>query len=872
MTHRLIPFFLVLLLMAGCQTSEKHFITDEAYRQQVTSDFEEARKLAAHRDAELFGVMNQNLTTREQEALMFLYAYMPLNDMADYDGTFFLRNVKLALAAADTFAWGKTVPEDVFRHFVLPYRVNNESLDSSRALFFRELLPRVKNLSMKEAALEVNHWCHEKVNYQGTDGRTISPLGAICTAYGRCGEESTFTTTALRAVGIPARQVYTPRWAHTDDNHAWVEVWVDGKWYFMGACEPAPDLNQGWFAGPALRTMMVHTNAYGRYLGSEKVLKSYGKYAKLNLLENYAPTKQIAVKVTSSEGKIISGAQVDFGLYNYAEFYPLHRTKTDSNGCATFETGLGDIMVWVSDNNRFNLSRLTVESTDTLILPLTHKEGDDFVYESDNVPPVAKEPARVPETGQKENDRRLTAEDSIRNAYIATFIGENDARSMAATLGIDAARFWQVMQHSRGNWKTISGFVANTPDSLRNLALSLLETIAEKDLHDTPESVLANHLKGYVRQGGSLTPDDLQRLYVLNPRIDVEMLVPYRLLLADSLASLKKETPAATIAALSGWIKQNITIDSVNNYYRINISPAGVFNMRRSDPANRDLFFVAACRSLGIPARLEPTTKTPQYFDGEWTTVSFASGKTEAFVADKAFLSLSYNPAEQPEPLYYVHFSLARFDGKVMQTLEFEEMKPISRFEKTISLEPGYYRLLTGNRLGDGTVLIRQVFFNLTKDEHKTLDLVIRHEQNPLKPIAEWKENHMDLKTTTIVGWIDPQTEPGRHFMVDLEPVKESFEKAGITMMIYTADNNTAAKLSDRLPGNANTGTDSGWKLAKACATESGLKTNGSLPAFIVLTPNGDILYHTSGYQIGTGEQLLKIMQRVIRGEKKSSR
>jgi len=42
----------------------------------------------------------------------------------------------------------------------------------------------------------------------------------------------------MRAVGIPARQVYTPRWAHTDDNHAWIEVWTGDRWHFMGACEP----------------------------------------------------------------------------------------------------------------------------------------------------------------------------------------------------------------------------------------------------------------------------------------------------------------------------------------------------------------------------------------------------------------------------------------------------------------------------------------------------------------------------------------------------------------------------------------------------------------------------------------------------------
>lgn len=76
---------------------------------------------------------------------------------------------------------------------------------------------------MYEAALEVNHWCHEKVAYRPSDSRTSSPLATVLSGYGRCGEESTFTVTALRSVGIPARQCYTPRWAHTDDNHAWVE-------------------------------------------------------------------------------------------------------------------------------------------------------------------------------------------------------------------------------------------------------------------------------------------------------------------------------------------------------------------------------------------------------------------------------------------------------------------------------------------------------------------------------------------------------------------------------------------------------------------------------------------------------------------------
>ena len=151
-----------------------------------------------------------DLTSYEREALEFLYAYMPLADIADYSGEFHLMNVRASQKAADEMPWGKVIPEDLFRHFVLPVRVNNEHLDSARVVFYEELKNRVKSLSLYDAILEVNHWCHEKAIYTPSDARTSSPLATVRTAYGRCGEESTLLVAALRSVGIPARQVYTP--------------------------------------------------------------------------------------------------------------------------------------------------------------------------------------------------------------------------------------------------------------------------------------------------------------------------------------------------------------------------------------------------------------------------------------------------------------------------------------------------------------------------------------------------------------------------------------------------------------------------------------------------------------------------------------
>jgi hypothetical protein len=42
----------------------------------------------------------------------------------------------------------KTIPDDIFRHFVLVYRVNNEYLDTARTAFFEELKERVKHPSI----------------------------------------------------------------------------------------------------------------------------------------------------------------------------------------------------------------------------------------------------------------------------------------------------------------------------------------------------------------------------------------------------------------------------------------------------------------------------------------------------------------------------------------------------------------------------------------------------------------------------------------------------------------------------------------------------------------------------------------------------
>ena len=384
----------LIIILNGC--TGKHLISDKEYRQTVIKCFAGRQKLASNREEALFKVFDENLSVSQAEALKFLFAFMPLNDLADYSGDFFLENANIALEARNSATWGKSIPEDIFLHYVLPPRVNNENLDSFRIIYNDEIRKRITGLGLTEAALEINHWCHEKVNYQPSDIRTSGPMSTILSARGRCGEESTFTVSALRAAGIPARQVYTPRWAHSDDNHARAEIWNEGNRYYMGACEPEPQLDLGWFTEPARRAMLIHSRSFGAPYGSENIISCCKNYCEVNALAKYAVTKVLYVKVTDRNNFPVENAAVEFQLYNYAEFYPLTVINTNSSGICKFETGLGDLLIWARKGDNFNFRKISVPENGTVTIELGRSASGASSEDFDLKAPVQRSPLEGP--------------------------------------------------------------------------------------------------------------------------------------------------------------------------------------------------------------------------------------------------------------------------------------------------------------------------------------------------------------------------------------------------------------------------------------------------------------------------------------------
>lgn len=853
---------------------ETHFISDVKIRKEVHEDFLKRREQAP---VHFENLRNAGLqaTTAEREALEFLYAYMPLSDMADYTPDFFLNQVRYSFKARDFFHWGKTIPEDIFRHFVLVYRVNNENLDTARMVFFEELKERIKDMSMYDAALEVNHWCHEKVTYRPSDGRTSAPLASMKTAYGRCGEESTFTVTAMRAAGIPARQCYTPRWAHTDDNHAWVEVWVDGTWYYLGACEPDAELNMGWFDIPATRTMMVHSNAFGRYHGTEEINYESSLFARINMLPNYTETKKIEISVVDENHNPITNAEVKFKLYNYAEYYTIASQKTDKNGKASLTTGYGDLLIWASKDGNYAYSQIKVREQDaiTLVIDPSKQKREEYIIDFDMNPPAAK---MVENKATKEKidltNKRKQYEDSIRNAYIATFMTEAEARNIENG-NLTSDQIWHIIKKSEGNYGEmvkLMNFFAEKNDNL--LFNDFFASLSEKDHRDGNAEILKQHVTLYNPEN---YPKDVYLKGIISPRIANEGIRAWRGFLANQMPNELNND--ITPAAIMDWIESNIIVDNDGNYYNCPISPEGVYKLKRGDQRSIDIFFVAACRSLNIPAYKDLATgQLYAYENGNWNKFPVCE---EQQPGESGTLVLTYHGDATALPKYYHQFTIAKEENGDFRTFEYDEYEQSVQYPITLNLEPGYYLLSTGNRYFDGDVLSRYEFFNIAANQTITKEIALRPleprnidygkiemgyqlpiNENNTKSISELANNK-----ELIVCFIDPSREPTKHLLKDIAAFKQQFDEWGGNMIFLIPSDKNSGDFQPQkwnLPRHAIFTVDqkSVWmnKLLKETKTAE-FKEN--YPLVFIISPDGTVYFKSEGYRIGTGGLLYKSLK-----------
>lgn len=769
------------------------------------------------------------ITPQEAEYLSFLYKYMPLPDMAGYDFNYWLENVRRTIKTRDAVSW--KVPEREFLHFVLPLRANNEALDNFRTKYADILLERIKGMSIEDAALEVNHWCHEMATYRPSDPRTLSPEGTITCGLGRCGEESVLAVAALRAAGIPARQVYTPRWAHTDDNHAWVEVYTGDRWHFMGACEPEPVLDLAWFNAPVSRAMLLHTRAFGDYRGPEDVISKSHNFTEINVINSYIPTRKTTVKVVDTAGQPVSGAWVEFKIYNYAEFYTVAKYQTDSCGIASLYTGCGDIFVKGYKDGLFGME---VASGEMTTITLNMKFGQSYSLDFNIVPP-AEDPIPSTATPEQvaENQRRFAEEDEIR--------------LRRSKENADLTKFKNEYQGEKGEL--------------------LLKSLSEKDLIDVTYDVLKD---GYDHIKGDFV------YYRDSPRILFEPLRPFFKELSEGLSRLNSPTEVAK------WVQNNIVVDNSINSQRLQMPPSSVWESRMADSRSREIFFVAACRALGFEARIDQITGKTQYKEAgeeEWKDQNW--GMSVAVIPPKGIIKSSYKAISWLEnPLYYKHFTISKVTESGDRLLAFDENMPLGYKEllkNGLEVDEGYYQLTSGVRMADGGVSVHLELFDVKEGSVANVPLVMRDTKDKISVIgsidAEQKyqpisseEDEKSILSTTGRGYfsmvlIKDFSEPVIHTLRQLSSISKELNEWDRTIIVLCKNKDMAEKCASYLKDVKNVayGVDMDGKVLKMFVDGCALK-KGTLPLTAIADSFGRVVYLTQGYDTSISERFRSVI------------
>ena len=202
--------------------------------------------------AELETVL-QNVKKNQKESAAFLLAYMPEQDLKSLSSEFILDQINGAFQAREKFKWCKNLPDSIFLNEVLPYYNLDEKRDNWREDFYNRFSPYAKDCKdIYEAINSVNLNIMKELGVEYNTKRSavnISPFQAIEEQMATCTGLSFLLVDAFRSVGIPARIAGTPLWTNMRGNHSWVEVWIDGEWYFT---EYYPDaLNKSWFLADA---------------------------------------------------------------------------------------------------------------------------------------------------------------------------------------------------------------------------------------------------------------------------------------------------------------------------------------------------------------------------------------------------------------------------------------------------------------------------------------------------------------------------------------------------------------------------------------------------------------------------------------------
>ena len=675
---------------------------------------------------------------------------------------------------------------------------------------------------------------------------------------GRCGEESTFLTSALRSCCIPARQCYTPRWAASESNHAWVEVLVNGKWCYIGACEPDPFLNSGWFRMPASRAMLTNTRVFSGFLPADaKFVSTSEKIKELNTLDIYADTRDITCTVLEN-GAPKKGVRVEMALINFGELFDFSDSLTDDKGKTYFRTGYGDLFITATKDDKILYGKIDVRETDNVTLDwenAAYFEGLPAEFDFDIIPPAQKE---LPEIKRPDNAKEIAAAFSVRqkNAekiridYKNTFFNENSDSYLFKKYPEYASDIKQFLIDAQGNAAKIEAFI----DDPANIAdkCAFLKSLSRKDFGDCDNIVLEKQFAHQIRYAECFADNRLTfERYVLAVRIANEWLSAWGAPIDAFFDDSQKAEFRADPSKVHIYVENEIEDSRDYDYESLVALPYNLLLTKRGSQFSKYVLETAICRSLGIPARTSFTGEVEYWKDGEWFSMRG--------VAISAERSATLIPVFTGVEEGHRNANLERYENDE------------SVAEEGVPLVPGRYRLMTNFRIKNGGIQAKMYHFTLAEGETLKAEFAVRGtepaEKGEKKKIfdAEIKDiNGKAHKLSSLVSdkavfaWLGVREEPTEHLFNEMLSVTEAYRPVSDKVYFIVKNEGdlahvTLKKLLGILP-------DIKIFFFDAVSDEvyASLSTKDKrLPLAVAADKDLNVSVISTGYNIGSAEQLL---------------
>lgn len=482
--------------------------------------------------------------------------------------------------------------------FVLSYicktTISHEIITNYRKVFAENgLLDYVRKFpDLNERIREINLWCRENMTFVSTSGRNLDPLSVYHkTKIGRCGEMQVFFISACRTVGIPARPAWTPWWAHTDNNHAWTEVFVDGKWHYVENAQPDYHLDSTWFSGSVTKTLLVLARSSFPDSLDDVVSRSTNNNY-INSTNFYQPTRKIKFKILDDDKNPADSAVVNFFAFNFSMLRPLLGVKTDSLGIADIDISYGSFMAIAHKDSLFDFIFVPFgkENGEYELILEDKKWNDlDLTFQYPEASGIRKDDPEFFQERKKQSEEKYNKLiEEMQSWKIPKYAPESDSN------------FVKIFEKSRNNKQSLLNFVKDNENISEDFWRKLLD-IDEKFLWQADQDQWQNIYVTFLELKENLVEDD-KFSNLLSPSVFYEVLPKIRIP-EKFLLSQKKEAHK----------RISEIVDSLKSNYEINEkkAPKGLLSLDKMLEAEflQDFHFKTLCCYV-LRANMIPATYT----------------------------------------------------------------------------------------------------------------------------------------------------------------------------------------------------------------------------------------------------------------------